>query len=198
MITRVSILNNKKQISRKRKLIIVLISTFIISIVSMLLLLITPQGNTIIHTINPNLNTPVDSLVKTELNKKINNSNLTDTNKEKLTSMLQTLPVSTFTKAAEDPATAATLLSKYTNKDKYTSRDIVDAIYANSDLKKIREDIAQNNWLGAANQYNKLKSNGTINNAIVEAQNKNNETAKQMQSSASKLYNEAISKQPTN
>jgi hypothetical protein len=190
--SRVTKFSPSRKAHKRKKALIVVGIVFLITLLGLVIMLVTPQGNTTIHNLFPSVNTPMDSIVKKEFTKKINSSSMNSDDKEKLNEIIGNVKMSTITKAAKDPATAATLYAQYTGKDKSASRDIIDSVYSDSRLNKIRDDVANNHWINAAKDYNAVVSAGTLNQVLTKAEQNSSNSAKKTQAQASKDYNAAV------
>lgn len=193
METREEMFKVPRDTKNKKKKIFWWVSGFIVLMVLIFLLLTTSLGNTISHKIAPNVDTPIDRMVKSKVIDKINNEpNLSQRDKNTFVKITQKTPMSKVTNAAGNANDAATLLSEYTNKDKSTARDIINAAYSDSRLNQLRNDIAESKFLSAYREYNKLSQGNVLNEVITKSENNASNSAQKMQKNASKLYNQSI------
>lgn len=196
--SRMKLLEPKRKATKRKKIVVISIISLIALFVLSIILIVTPFGNTALHAVMPGVDTPADKIVKNEFNNKIQNSPaLSDKNKEKLQEMEKKIPMSKVTNAAGNANNAAELYAEYSGKDKETARNVINVVYSDSRLDKLRSDVASNNWIGALNEYKKLENTNTFTEVFKNAENKSSNSAQEMQQKASKLYNQAVQSQST-
>lgn len=178
-------MKNRKT-KKKNKLLLRLVGLQVVVIIALLVLVITPQGNNLLRSTFKGRSTPADSFVKKTLIKQLSKNSNNDGNKT-VVEVLDTTPMPELIEATKDETKAVTLLKEKVDLDDDTANVVVDELFHNETVTKIRENIQDSNWTEAHSNFKKLKDSGELNKLYDTINQQTNLSAKSIQDEASKM-----------
>jgi len=147
----------------KKPLIITLVSIVVILVLCVVFFF--PLNNMIRNATGND--TASDKVVKSELVKKVKSKKTGDPSKDKkidrAASVLGKKKMSQIMSAASDQNQAANLIENSSSLSKAQSQTAAQEIFSNDAYSGLRSAISSGNWYQAYQQYQKLSSNGQLN-----------------------------------
>ena len=171
----------------KNKLLIKLIVILVLLIGSALYLILSPSGNNILRATLPSkVETPLDRYVRRKTTNEISSQSNQSTND--IGMIISSTSMSEIVKATKSETVAVNLIKEKVGLTDEDANTLVDELFKNKTITKIRKNIQDSEWLEAKANISKLKETGELNKIFQNVSTQSNISAKKMQDEASKLY----------
>ena len=102
--------------------------------------------------------------------------------------IISSTSMSEIVKATKSETVAVNLIKEKVGLTDEDANTLVDELFKNKTITKIRKNIQDSEWLEAKANISKLKETGELNKIFQNVSTQSNISAKEMQDEASKLY----------